>query len=227
MSTQHQGESDIELALKTLQDRFGSFVKTQRRQVQQAHIEHTQQIKDLRTQLKAIEENIEELEVLETQLLKELETNNEELQQTESRLAADRTRYAEIEEERKYLQRQHDEFEDKLQSRRAELIQAKLEKDQQNDQNLPEVELYERLLGIKIESIALDILKITLTNIDSAVPEKQYSITLDISEEEYKITESTPEVHESEEVQGFLTLLNDDGNIVLFLKRVRIVFKTL
>lgn len=215
----------MEIALRTLQDRFGAFVETQRLQIQKAHAEHQHQVKDLRTQLKTINENIEELTQLETQLLKELETNNEELQQTETRLTADRTRFAEIEEERKYLQRQHDEFVIKLEQRRAELIQYKLSKEQQSDQNLPEVDLYERLLGIKIEAVGLDLLKFTLVNIDSTVPEKEHCITLDISEQDYKIIETVPEIHGNEEIQGFLTKLNDDGDIVLFLKRVRNVFK--
>lgn len=90
----------------------------------------------------------------------------------------------------------------------------------------PEVYFWEQTLGLRIEGVQEDILRFVFTNVDEKDYRREFSCTLDLSEADYKIVKTKPELS-PEVVESILKGLNETRRVNLFLKNLRRAFKDL
>lgn len=88
----------------------------------------------------------------------------------------------------------------------------------------PELLKFESYLGLRIIAVSLDLIRFVFTNIDVNDLEREFSIELDVSQDEYRVGTSQPDIGKdaSDRLQ---TEFNQHGELVRFLKSARNIFK--
>ncbi|OLL22310.1 Kinetochore protein spc25 [Neolecta irregularis DAH-3] len=92
----------------------------------------------------------------------------------------------------------------------------------QSSKNTPELEFWEDHLGMKILGLKDDFLQIVFTHINEHDWQREYYVTLDLSERNYQVPECKPLLNQ---LAALVDRLNETRDFPDFLKRVRKGFK--
>ncbi|KAJ2781858.1 kinetochore-associated Ndc80 complex subunit spc25 [Coemansia javaensis] len=87
--------------------------------------------------------------------------------------------------------------------------------------NAPELAFFENQMGISILGGAKDVLRFVFTHISLPEPERPFSIAVDLSQREYRVTECSPALAD---LQAHVDRLNTNRDFFGFLKRIRRAF---
>ncbi|KAJ1665487.1 kinetochore-associated Ndc80 complex subunit spc25 [Coemansia sp. RSA 1813] len=112
---------------------------------------------------------------------------------------------------RKALQRE-------LDRKLAVIARKKLMLDTQSSKNGPEIEFFEHKMGIAIVGGTTDMLTFVFTRISLSEPLRQFSVTIDLSQREYRATSCKPKLAS---LESHIEWLNATRDFFGFLKRVR------
>ncbi|KAG0212264.1 kinetochore-associated Ndc80 complex subunit spc25 [Mortierella sp. GBA30] len=96
--------------------------------------------------------------------------------------------------------------------------------DEQILKNKPEVSSYESILAMRIVGVQEDQIGFVFTRINELDWEQEYSVTVDVSQYDYSVSECSPSLPE---LPSLVRYLNDTRDLYGFLKRVRKGFKDL
>lgn len=219
-------DPEVESRLEVLNDKFNNFITRQKTEIIKSKEDYTNRLKQLRNEHKEISKSLQSLAQREAELLKVIEREVHDSNTSQSRLNELKIKEKTLSEERKSLEKSVAELQEKANKRREELSKLRLNQEKQAEINLPEILVYENLLGFKIEGLKDDILKLVFKNIDSNDPQRQFFLVLNVSEHLYKIEETTPVLSESEQ-SSLLEEFNSSRDFTKFLKNTRASFKKL
>lgn len=132
----------------------------------------------------------------------------------------------EMAEMRKNLVKQMEEVREAIRKKKELQNNERRALNQQMALISPEVYFWEQTLGLRIEGVQEDLLRFIFTNVDEKDYNRAFSCMLDLSEADYKIVKTSPELS-PEVVESILKVLNESRRINMFLKSLRKAFKDL
>lgn len=226
MSDVRTFDPEVESRLEELSDKFNNFIANQKTEIIKSKEDYTNRLKQLRNEHKEISKSLQSLAQREADLNKVIEREVQDSNTSQSRLNELKIKEKTLLEERKSLEKSVAELQEKVNHRREELSNLKLNQEKQAEINLPEILVYENLLGFKIEGLKDDILKLVFKNIDSNDPQRQFFLVLNVSDHLYKIEETTPSLPETD-LNTLLEEFNSSRDFTKFLKNTRNSFKKL
>ncbi|KAF9954774.1 kinetochore-associated Ndc80 complex subunit spc25 [Modicella reniformis] len=111
-----------------------------------------------------------------------------------------------------------------VKAKREAKIALKKALEEQVLKNKPELASFESILALRIVGVKEDQIGFVFTRISELNWDKEYSMTVDVSQHDYSVAECNPVLPE---VQSLLRYLNDTRDFYGFIKKVRKAFKDL
>jgi len=93
--------------------------------------------------------------------------------------------------------------------------------DEQISRVAPELAEYQRLLNMRIDPVQPDILQVRYTNVDASNHEREFTVLLDVSQNDYRVPSSKPLLPS---LPSLVETLNRDRDFFAFLKHIRMAF---
>ncbi|KAF9904317.1 kinetochore-associated Ndc80 complex subunit spc25 [Linnemannia zychae] len=109
-----------------------------------------------------------------------------------------------------------------VKAKREAKIALKKALDEQVLKNKPELASYESFLSMRIIGVKVDHIGFVFTRISEQDWEREYTITLDVSQHEFSVSDCSPALPE---LPSLLRYLNETRDFYGFLKKVRQAFK--
>ncbi|KAF9185902.1 kinetochore-associated Ndc80 complex subunit spc25 [Haplosporangium sp. Z 11] len=161
----------------------------------------------------------------ETALAKALDKEKEEASNMTKTVQQLSARYEELRQTRSHLENQIITLQKEVTAKRDAKIALKKALDEQMMKNKPELAAYEATLGLRIVGVkAEDHIGFVFTRLNELDWDKEYSVTIDVSQYDFAVSECTPSLPE---LPSLLQHLNETRDFYGFLKRARKAFKDL
>ena len=126
-----------------------------------------------------------------------------------------------MESEREALTKDLHELRKLLRQKQDEIQNKKRALQKQRQKDFEDVKLYENVLGLSIDATAPESLRFAFNNVSDSDPNLTCEITLDLSQNSYKISDSQPELTR-DVCLAIEDKLNQDGDLAWFLKESRV-----
>ncbi|KAH3680240.1 hypothetical protein WICMUC_000421 [Wickerhamomyces mucosus] len=217
-------DPEVRSKLDEINEKFKSFIVQQKNEIIKSREEYFTVISNLKIEHQSLTNKLKDLISKENELNSQIKRENNETQEVESRINQLKIRLIQLQQERETLSNQVKDLNDKVQIRRNELTILQNEQRKQIDQNIPEVLMFERLLGLKFSSLKTGCLKFIFINIDDKDPQREYELNLDVNEYDYKVLSTNPNLNQDLLNQS-INNLNNDRDLVKFLKQIREFFQ--
>lgn len=214
----------VKRRMETFQARFDEYISRDRQEVLDARNEFTKSISEHKETQKALLAEIDELRQKEVDLSKARAKDQKELEESRSAIATYSSKREEMVEANRQLQEQISAARQQIQELRDEQMKQKQSLNTQTSLNGPELEFWERTLGLRIEGADEDFIKFVFTQIDPNDGDSEYSVKLDLREHDYAVSETVPDVDQAE-LNKALASLNESRRLNVFLRDVRRLFK--
>ncbi|KAK3816762.1 MAG: chromosome segregation protein Spc25-domain-containing protein [Linnemannia elongata] len=160
----------------------------------------------------------------ETALTKTLQKEREEAQIMTKTIQQLSATYEDMKQTRALHETQLDLLRKEVKAKREAKIALKKALDEQVLKNKPELASYESFLSMRIVGVKVDHIGFIFTRISEQDWEKEYSITLDVSQHEFSASDCSPELPE---LPALLRYLNETRDFYGFMKKVRQAFRDL
>ncbi|KAG0249252.1 kinetochore-associated Ndc80 complex subunit spc25 [Mortierella polycephala] len=160
----------------------------------------------------------------EAALAKALDKEKEEASNMTKTVQQLSARYEELRQTRSHLENQIIALQKEVTAKRDAKIALKKALDEQMMKNKPELAAYEATLGLRIVGVKEDHIGFVFTRLNELDWDKEYSITIDVSQYDFAVSECTPNLPE---LSSLLQHLNETRDFYGFLKRARKAFKDL
>ncbi|QEU60241.1 Spc25 [Kluyveromyces lactis] len=143
--------------------------------------------------IEALKDKLQQLEDHQISLEEELESSQREVSEANAQSKAFLTKRDKLIGEREFLHKELDKLDILLKEQTRDLEREKQSRLLQSSKDTNEVALFETLLGLHISANAQDVITFHFTSrtVDLS---PQLSITLDVSQDTYKITDSNPKL---------------------------------
>lgn len=214
----------VKRRMEAFQTRFDEYIARDRQDVLDSRNEFTKSISEHKETQKALLAEIEELRQKEVELNKARAKDQKELEESRSAIATYSSKREEMVEANRQLQEQISAARQQIHELRDEQVKQKQSLNTQTSLNGPELEFWERTLGLRIEGADEDFIKFVFTQVDPNDGDREYSVTLDLREHDYAVSETVPEVDQNE-LNKVLDTLNESRQLNVFLRDVRRLFK--
>ncbi|CCC68957.1 hypothetical protein NCAS_0B08730 [Naumovozyma castellii] len=139
-----------------------------------------------------------------------------------------RTKFESYQIRKRQLEMQHtalltesSELDGMLQEKEKKISQYKEKLQSQRQRDQPEVKLYEKLLGMQIDASQVGTLFFKFEHFDDKDMARSCNFTLDVSGERFQVLDSSPVLDKSSETTPLEDILNQGGNLPLFLVSMR------
>ncbi|EEB08526.2 kinetochore protein Spc25 [Schizosaccharomyces japonicus yFS275] len=200
---------------------FNKYTQDQRQKLLDDKNEHLKQCSELWEKQKKTEKELERAQLREKEVMDNIE--KEKLEQLT--ITQEIQRYTEILEDmnrRKALLAEEIERQQSVLTAKREL-KAKEEHHFMKQKSLdnPELQFWEKYLGMRIEGVREDELRIVFVNIDDKNWKKRFSFHINFMEKLYEVTKCNPPLSNLEEL---VERLNKTRNFFRFLKEIRMSF---
>lgn len=211
--------------MDAFQGRFDDYISRDRQKITDSRNELTKTISEHKETQKAILAEIEELKQKEAELSKARARDQKELEESRSAIATYTSKRGEMIEANNQLQEQISTVRQSIQDVRDEQAKKKQSLNSQTILNGPELDFWERTLGLRIEGADdEDFIKFVFTQIDPNDGDGEYSITLDLTEHDYAVSKCDPQVDQTG-LKAALDNLNENRRLNVFLRDIRRLFK--
>ncbi|KAH8827298.1 chromosome segregation protein Spc25-domain-containing protein [Flagelloscypha sp. PMI_526] len=190
-------------------------------QVTERRALQTQEKKKNEEKCQAIRTEIEQCKLDEIQLLETLSSEQKDRKEAELAVSG-------LKRELGTLRERLEEIDKEIAQLRS--YNTNLSKDRGRESNTlhqrassiqPEVQFCEEALSLSIEGLSNHNLLFTFTNVDESDPEREFSLVLDVSGDDYRVPTSNPLLAP---LQSIVTNLNETRNLAAFLIHVRRAF---
>jgi uncharacterized protein YoxC len=216
--------SEIDPKLHATTARVAQYIAQQKASLFEAREHHRNTLNSLMADRHRLQHEISQLQQQEQALTQGIQHEVADVQQSETRVGELSEREAQLQQETRTLRDQVTEILQQVQTKRHESSTLQQRFTANRDKDLPESLIYEEILGLRILGVKDDLLRFVFTNITNDNPAKQHSFLLDVSAEEYQVTETAPPV-DARQLALLVSQLNKSRDLTLFLSRIRHAFK--
>ncbi|KAK9455896.1 chromosome segregation protein Spc25-domain-containing protein [Dipodascopsis uninucleata] len=210
--------------IDSFQSRFDEYITFDRKKVLSERNAFEQEMAECKEQQLSILKQIEHYKERESEIEQERARERQEVLETERSISDFTQKKQELMLLKDAVDKQVRETQMILERKREERAKERSKFLAQSSQNAPELIFWEHNLGMRIEGVQDDYLKIVFTLISEASWNKEYYIIVDLSARDYEITKCVPELEKS--TLDVITMrLNESRDFSRFLKEVRKAFK--
>lgn len=203
-------ENRIQNALNTRTSSVLEVVQTYRDQVNQIQI--SQQV--LLKKLSLLQKEEHSLEI-------EIETLRKETEDIKIKIESYQLRKQRLESQRAAILEESTELDKMLAAKEQELKEYKQKLINQRKRDNPEVKLYEKLLGMRIDASQPGTLHFQFQQFDDKNMNNSCDLTLDVSGDKFTILSTSPELEQDTEKMQLVDILNTQSDIPAFLIEAR------
>ncbi|CCF57711.1 hypothetical protein KAFR_0D00640 [Kazachstania africana CBS 2517] len=169
----------------------------------------------------SIRRQIKELEQSEKELAEDISLNESETDEVKNRLQTYQIRKKQLIAQKEQLLKESSELDNMIKSKETEAQEARIRIDRQRQRDNPEVILYEKLLGLKIDAAKSGILVFEYGNFDDKDMSRTCSLTLDVSQDKFVIIETVPTLDSKTVIPHLQDILNVNNNLPMFIVESR------
>ncbi|KAJ2723991.1 kinetochore-associated Ndc80 complex subunit spc25 [Coemansia sp. Benny D115] len=199
--------------------RVDEMVQELKRLIRERTNDFEHQIEEGKEREKRMVANMEALETENKEILSALKSEHGEEDELSKGISGLQVKQREVKESVAQLSAQVAKLEAELEKKRNIIAEKQSVLESQAKLNQPELEFFEKKMGLSIvDGGALDSLTFVFTLISLSDPLRPFSITLDMSQHEYRVTNCQPAIMD---MQDHVDWLNDSRDFFGFLKRIR------
>ncbi|KAK4688981.1 hypothetical protein P7C73_g1111, partial [Tremellales sp. Uapishka_1] len=202
-------------------DRYTSMAKGE---IAKRATEHTSQIRSLAAEKEAVERGIHLEKEREGHMLETLETERRTLANRNSALSHLQSDMSKLHEKSTSLEAELNTLRKEVKTERAEKERQVKVLDAMKGRDGVELGSLEDAVGWKVEGVENDLLLMRFTLIDPEDPDREFSILVDVSKQQYSVPKCSPPIPTLPEL---VAQLYDDRNFFGFIKQVRKAFRGL
>ncbi|KAK9459420.1 chromosome segregation protein Spc25-domain-containing protein [Lipomyces oligophaga] len=206
--------------MDNFQARFDEYIASERKRVLEERNRFDKQIQDGKEQEQKMITQIDYYRKKEDDICQEITREQQEIKDTEKSIESFDSQKRELTLQLEAIMKQISEVQMQNERRRNERSQERARILQQTSLNVPELEFWEKYLGLRIEAVHDDHLKFVFTLVDDSNWDKEYYAVVDLSCHDYQVPESQPELA-TEVLEPILARLNSSREFGRFLKEIR------
>ncbi|KAJ1878756.1 kinetochore-associated Ndc80 complex subunit spc25 [Coemansia sp. RSA 486] len=204
--------------------RVDEMVQELRRLIRERSSDFEHQLEESAEREKRMKVDMEALEKENKEILSKLRDEDGEEEEMSRNISGLQVKQRNIKDEVNQLSSQLARMEAELDKRRKAIDEKQKVLKAQSEKNQPELEFFQNKMGLAIsKGDDKDSLTFVFTLISLSEPAKPFSITVDMSQRDYRVTKCSPEI---QELGKYVETLNANRDFFEFLKRIRKAFAT-
>ncbi|KAJ2636747.1 kinetochore-associated Ndc80 complex subunit spc25 [Coemansia sp. RSA 1286] len=204
--------------------RVDEMVQELRRLIRERSSDFEHQLEESGEREKRMKVDMEALEKENKDILSKLRDEDGEEEEMSRNISGLQVKQRNIKDEVNQLSLQLARMETELDKRRKAIDDKQKVLKAQSEKNQPELEFFQNKMGLAIsKGDDKDSLTFVFTLISLSEPAKPFSITVDMSQRDYRVTKCSPEI---QELGKYVETLNANRDFFEFLKRIRKAFIT-
>ncbi|KAI8928754.1 chromosome segregation protein Spc25-domain-containing protein [Entophlyctis helioformis] len=209
---------DVKTVCASFLQQFEAWTLAKHSDMTDARAQFVKDVKDLAARRNELAAQLESIKSAEADSLQQHERQRKEQTDMEAEIAqlavAKASRKAELDS----LHRQADEMHAEIQSRRQALEDRRRERDDKVAEMTPDLEMYERMLSMRIFTSKSNIISFVFTHINEMDYDKEYSFELGVSDQLYLLVSCKPMLPN---VDRWMEWLNSTRDLYPFIKAMR------
>lgn len=178
-------------------------------------------VSQLGTRQRVLVDKLNELKELERRLQEDQKNAQRDAEGARSRLGTFRIRQQQLQSQKNTLVEESRELESLMDQKRREIDRKRAQLLRQRQKDHPEVELYEQLLGMRVDASQQGTLMFTFDHWDQDNLLQECKLTLDVSGDQFALLETVPSFESDEEKQELVERFNKNNDIRSFLAEAR------
>ncbi|KAK9471668.1 chromosome segregation protein Spc25-domain-containing protein [Dipodascopsis tothii] len=210
--------------MDAFQARFDAHLAAERTRILAERAQFDKAIADSRDQQQALAKQLDDVKTRELELEQARLRAQDEIETTEASIQSFTRKKQELSILQSALDAEIDETQALLRKRTEERAVQRSKILRQSSLNAPELTFWESRLGVRIEGVQDDMLKIVFTLVNEAAWEREYWVILDLASRDYGITQTEPALP-AEVLAGVTARFNESRTFGVFLKAMRQAFK--
>ncbi|KAK7207805.1 chromosome segregation protein Spc25-domain-containing protein [Myxozyma melibiosi] len=206
------------------QAKFDEFVANDRKKILEDRNAFEQEIQEGKEKETEMLNQIRWYKEKEEEISEEMAREQQEVLETEQSISEFTRKKQELAVLRDAVVKQISEVQQMLEKAREERSKERSKILAQSSLNAPELAFWEQNLGMRIEGVDDDYLKIIFTLISEANWDKEYYVVVDLTSVDYEVSKCEPSLNKSV-LERIVNRLNETRDFARFLKEVRNAFK--
>ncbi|KAJ1966445.1 kinetochore-associated Ndc80 complex subunit spc25 [Dipsacomyces acuminosporus] len=198
--------------------RVDEMVQELKRLVRERKADHDRQITECAEREARMSSDMELLEKENKTILSALQSDLSEEDALSKAINSLQSKQHQAEQETSKLAKRKAKLELELKRRQEAIAEKRQVLDRQMAKNKPEIKFFEDKMGISIVGGQKDALTFVFTQISLSEPSRPFSISIDLSQREYRVLKCKPDIAN---LQTHVDWLNASRDFFGFLKRVR------
>ncbi|KAK9480681.1 chromosome segregation protein Spc25-domain-containing protein [Lipomyces japonicus] len=214
----------LQLKMNTFHGKFDEFIANGREKVLADRNVFENEIAEAKEQQQHLLIQIKHYKDKEAELTQENAREQQEVQETEQSIAEFTQKKQELTVLRDAVIRQITETQKMLEKLRQERSNERSKLLAQSSLNAPELAFWEKNLGMRIEGVQDDCLKVIFTLVSESAWDKEYYVLIDLGARDYEIQKCEPQLDKNV-LEDLIVRLNESRDFSRFLKELRMAFK--
>ncbi|KAK9447527.1 chromosome segregation protein Spc25-domain-containing protein [Limtongia smithiae] len=211
--------------LDTFQITFDRYIADDRTKILEDRNKFEKEITDGKEEEQSMLKKIDHYKALEEEIAQEILRERQEIQETEQSISEFSRKKDELSVVHDAIIKQIADTQTMLESKREERSKEYSKLLSQSSLNAPELLFWEQNLGMRIESVQDDYLKIIFSLLSEVQWNKEYYVIIDLTSHDYEITRCEPALDKSI-LDNLVLRLNESRDFSRFLKELRTTFKS-
>lgn len=212
---------DLRTKIRSFLLSFDAHIKETRDTILESKHSHLQLLAEEKERINQVDKQIDSLHAKHADLIRRLEKERQEADQVQQSISEFARQKTKTESRRAELQRKLNQLRETLEQRKEVKALRDRAISVQAAKNEPELRAYEEMLAMTMVGIRKECISFIFTHINETDWKCEYSFTIDISGQDYKVTMCNPPLPRLTELVG---LLNADRDFYAFLKQMRKAF---
>lgn len=213
----------IEKRMSAFKASLGMYTTMNQEEVMKRRDQHGQELESIREERVRIDQEIQKYRLKEIALAKLLEEERQERKHSEEVVAHSNRQLKSLQEKLAAKEEESKKLDNVLDQLKKSKEKEKRQLDKQASQVAKDVSSLELMLGATIRGAGDDVLRVVFTNLDPKDPEREFSIVIDLSRQEYRVPEVSPPLAA---LHTLLDGLNASRDLYAFLRRIQRAFAT-
>ncbi|CAK7894244.1 kinetochore protein Spc25p [[Candida] anglica] len=214
----------LQMEMEKFSAHFEEIMAKKRSEIINGKQQHYVTINDLSNRENQLNTEINNLRLKEVKVKETIKQSLENLQIQQLKVDELQSKKVDLVGKKEELQTYIDNLNSQIKLTSDTINKTETDLEEQNLRDYPELMKYESYLGLRIEVIAVDILKFIFTNIDPEDYDREIWCELAVGGDLYKIGKTYPELEESL-IKTIENEFNDHREFVKFLKRIRVTLR--
>lgn len=212
----------LKLRMEQFQSRFDQTLQEQRSQIAHTRQEFSRLVSENNETERLLKAEIESLTRKSDALTHKHTEEMAELEATRRTIGELKAKKEQLVNQQRQYKTQIENLQQKISQLSESMTLFQKNVSNQSGQNGAELQYWQQLLGLRIDGLREDYLKLVFTNVDAAASE--YSFVLDMTGDDYKVKECKPPVEESV-LSRIVQQFNTKRELSLFLRDMRRALK--